>query len=319
MASSWPPWAFLRAAGCGRRTSPRGLRGRSQLPGLAAVAGAWSGAAMLRGRSGHSIPHPPPQGAGTLRRHPASVVRGSTAASLCGHALRPRRPRLSTWSRSKQRVLDRWRDETSSPSPPRPRKDGRAVDLLRGPAHRQRPARAAPRVGPGVQGPLPPLPDDAGPQRAPQGRLGLPRPAGRARGREGARPPHQARDRGLRHRRVQPALPRVGAPLRRGLVGAHRAVRHVDRHRRRLLDARQRLHRVGLVAASASSGTRACSTRATGSSPYCARCGTALSSHEVGQPGVYRDVVDPSVYVRFPRRRRPPTSTSSCGRPRRGR
>src|SRR5690606_5418996 len=34
--------------------------------------------------------------------------------------------------------------------------------------------------------------------------------------------------------------------------------------------------------------------------PYCARCGTALSSHELGQPGAYRDVVDPSVYVRFP-------------------
>ena len=31
--------------------------------------------------------------------------------------------------------------------------------------------------------------------------------------------------------------------------------------------------------------------------PYCPRCGTALSSHEVAQG--YRDVVDPSVYVRF--------------------
>jgi isoleucyl-tRNA synthetase len=35
-------------------------------------------------------------------------------------------------------------------------------------------------------------------------------------------------------------------------------------------------------------------------SPYCTRCGTALSSHELGQPGVYRDVVDPAAYVRFP-------------------
>src|SRR4051794_37690237 len=34
--------------------------------------------------------------------------------------------------------------------------------------------------------------------------------------------------------------------------------------------------------------------------PYCARCGTSLSSHELGQPGAYRDVEDPSVYVRFP-------------------
>ncbi len=32
--------------------------------------------------------------------------------------------------------------------------------------------------------------------------------------------------------------------------------------------------------------------------PYCGRCGTALSSHEVAQG--YRDITDPSVYVRFP-------------------
>ncbi len=34
--------------------------------------------------------------------------------------------------------------------------------------------------------------------------------------------------------------------------------------------------------------------------PYCTRDGTTLSSHELGQPGAYRDVIDPSVYVRFP-------------------
>ncbi len=33
--------------------------------------------------------------------------------------------------------------------------------------------------------------------------------------------------------------------------------------------------------------------------PYCPRCGTALSSHELGQPDVYRDVVDESAFVRF--------------------
>jgi isoleucyl-tRNA synthetase len=35
-------------------------------------------------------------------------------------------------------------------------------------------------------------------------------------------------------------------------------------------------------------------------SPYCPRCGTALSDHELGQPGAYQTVVDPSIYVRFP-------------------
>ena len=36
--------------------------------------------------------------------------------------------------------------------------------------------------------------------------------------------------------------------------------------------------------------------------PYCGRCGTALSSHEVAQG--YEDVTEPSVYVRFPVRER---------------
>lgn len=34
--------------------------------------------------------------------------------------------------------------------------------------------------------------------------------------------------------------------------------------------------------------------------PYCPRCGTALSSHELGQPGVYTDESDESAYVRLP-------------------
>jgi isoleucyl-tRNA synthetase len=33
--------------------------------------------------------------------------------------------------------------------------------------------------------------------------------------------------------------------------------------------------------------------------PYCPRCGTALSSHELGQAGVYTDEVDESAYVRL--------------------
>ena len=34
--------------------------------------------------------------------------------------------------------------------------------------------------------------------------------------------------------------------------------------------------------------------------PYCPRCGTGLSDHELGQEGVYTEVVDPAVYVRLP-------------------
>jgi isoleucyl-tRNA synthetase len=34
--------------------------------------------------------------------------------------------------------------------------------------------------------------------------------------------------------------------------------------------------------------------------PWCTRCGTALSSHELNQPGAYKDVKDLSVFVKFP-------------------
>ncbi|HEX3833018.1 MAG TPA: isoleucine--tRNA ligase, partial [Solirubrobacteraceae bacterium] len=47
--------------------------------------------------------------------------------------------------------------------------------------------------------------------------------------------------------------------------------------------------------------------------PYCPRDETTLSSHELGQPGAYRDVVDPSVYVRFPVTRRPGSSPLQTG------
>ena len=35
-------------------------------------------------------------------------------------------------------------------------------------------------------------------------------------------------------------------------------------------------------------------------SPYCPRCETPLSDHEMGQPDVYETVTDPSITVRFP-------------------
>ena len=70
--------------------------------------------------------------------------------------------------------------------------DAPALDVLRGPADRERQARHPPRRGPGLQGRLPAVQDHAGLPRRPQGRLGLPRPAGRARRREGARLHRQA-------------------------------------------------------------------------------------------------------------------------------
>ena len=61
-------------------------------------------------------------------------------------------------------------------------------------------------------------------------------------------------------------------------------------------------------------------------SPYCPRCGTPLSDHEMGQDGVYQTVTDPAITVRFPLRTVPEGAPGSwraptCwyGRQRRGR
>ena len=101
----------------------------------------------------------------------------------------------------------------------------------------------------------------------------------------------------LRDRQVQRALPRVGLRVRRGVEPADRADRLLDRPRRPLRHPRGRLHRVGLVVAAQLwdeerlyEGHKVV--------PYCPRCGTALSSHEVALG--YQDVEDPSIYVRFP-------------------
>ncbi len=169
--------------------------------------------------------------------------------------LRPRRalPRSRRARTRRARPLG-CRRRLRRESPPSARSSG--VGVLRRAPHRQRPARDPPRVGATLQGPLPALPDHAGPPRRPQGRVGLPWTPGRGAGRAGARHPQQARDRGVRDRRVQPTLPGVGAPLRGRLRVAHEAHRHVARHRPRLLDARQFVHRNGLVAVPPDVGQR---------------------------------------------------------------
>ena len=126
-----------------------------------------------------------------------------------------------------------------------------ALGVQRGPADRQRHARHPPRRGARVQGRLPALPDDEGLPRPAQGRLGLPRPPGRARGREGARLRRQEGHRGLRHRGVQREVPRVGAAARRRVRRPHRAHGLLGRHGRRLLDHGPAVRRERVVVAQA--------------------------------------------------------------------
>ena len=175
---------------------------------------------------------------------------------------------------------------------------GEPLDVLRGPADRQRQARRAPRRGPRLQGRLPAVQDHAGLPRGPQGRLGLPRPARRDRGREGARLHRQGRHRGLRRRRVQREVPRVGAAARRRVRGDDRADGLLGRHADdpyRTMDPAYVQSVWWSLKQIFDKGLLAQDHRV---APYCPRCGTGLSDHELAQG--YETVVDPSVYVRFP-------------------
>ena len=92
---------------------------------------------------------------------------------------------------------------------------------------RPRPTAAAQRARPHArhQGRLPPLQDDARLPRAPQGRLGHARAAGRGGGREGAPHPRQGGHRAVRRRAVHPQVHRVGLPVHERVGGADRARR----------------------------------------------------------------------------------------------
>ena len=144
------------------------------------------------------------------------------------------------------RLLARAEDLRQEPGavrgPPR-------VGVLRGPAHRQRHARRPPHRGARLQGRLPPVPHHARLPRGPQGRLGLPRPAGGAGRREGAGLLRQAGHRGVRHRRVQRQVPRVGDPPHRRLRGAHDPHGLLGRPPGPVPHDGPRVHRVRLVVA----------------------------------------------------------------------
>ena len=108
----------------------------------------------------------------------------------------------------------------------------------------------------------------------------------------------QARHRALRHRRVQRPLPRVGASGTStrspsspgGWATGSTCPPPTGRWTRPTSRASG--------GRSSRSSTRACWSRTTASRPYCPRCGTGLSDHEVAQG--YETLTDPSVYVRLP-------------------
>ena len=197
------------------------------------------------------------------------------------------------------RVLQRWADDDVFAESLRRRDGAPEWVFYEGPPTANGRPGHPPRVGAVVQGPLPPVPHDARPVRRRKGGWdchGLPVEVEveKELGFSG-----KQRDRGVRHRGVQPAVPRVGAPLRRGLV---------ERSRRRIgmwIDTADaywtldnELHRERLVAPQARCGTPAASTRASRSSPTAA--GAAPRSRATRSQQGYEDVTEPSVYVRFP-------------------
>ena len=155
---------------------------------------------------------------------------------------------------------------------------GRAgVGVLRGPAHRQRPARHPPRLGPALQGPLSPLPHHARQARRAQGRLGLPRPArSRCRSRRSSASRASTRSRTTASSAsTRSAARRCSATSRTG-----------SRSRPASACGSTPPARTGRCPTSTSRACGGCSTRCGTRTtiyegykvvPYCGRCGTALS------------------------------------------
>src|SRR3954464_12362590 len=118
----------------------------------------------------------------TLSRPPSSQARTSGDVTLQPSASPSPAARATRLPRARgagPRALARARRLPRVPAPPRGRA---AVRLLRGAADRERPPGLPPRARARLQGHLPPLQDDARLLQLPQGRLGLPRPAGGDRG-----------------------------------------------------------------------------------------------------------------------------------------
>ena len=170
------------------------------------------------------------------------------SADRSAYSHRPVDPRVS-FPDLEERVLERWRERDVFAESVRRRRDCPEWGFYEGPPTANGP--------PGIHHVLSRVFKDIFPRyrtmsrllRRAQGRLGLPRPARRARARGRARLHLQGRHRALRDRRVQRPLPREGPQPRRGLEPPDRADRLLDRPRRRLSHARSRLRRVGVVGA----------------------------------------------------------------------
>ena len=133
---------------------------------------------------------------------------------------------------------------------------------------------------------------------APQGGLGLPRPAGRARGRAPARhhaPSTRSRSTGSRSS-TSAAASRCSPTSRSGTGSRSGSAFWIDLDDAYVTLANEYIESVWWALKRIWENDLLYEGHKV--VPYCPRCGTALSSHEVALG--YHDVVDPSIYVRFP-------------------
>ncbi|CAA9548193.1 MAG: Isoleucyl-tRNA synthetase, partial [uncultured Thermoleophilia bacterium] len=122
-----------------------------------------------------------------------------------------------------------------------------AVLVRRRADHGQQPHGRAPRVGPLAEGPVPALQGRTGPRAPLPERLRLPGAVGRGRGREGARPELEARDRGVRPGPVRRGVSRPGRRVRGRPDAAVDPARPVDGLGPVLLHVHRPEHRLHLA------------------------------------------------------------------------
>ena len=196
-----------------------------------------------------------------------------------------------------EEVLARWRERDVFPESLRRREGRRAVGLLRGPADGQRPARLPPRARARVQGHLPALQDDArlcwSSARA-AGTATACRSRSRSRSSSGSSPRRRSRPTASPSS-TPAAASRCSRSWRTGTALTERIGFWID-----LDDAYRTLDNDYIESvwwALRQIWDKDLLYEGHKVVPYCPRCGTALSSHEVALG--YKDVVDPSVYVRF--------------------
>ena len=110
-------------------------------------------------------------------------------------------------------------------------------------------------------------------------------------------PQLEARDRGVRPRRVRRSAARSGSRSSGRSSPSSAAPRHVDGLGQRLLHLLRHEHRVHLALPQGVPRARL-AVQGTPLGEWCPRCGTSLSQHELINS--YEELTHPSLYVRFP-------------------